>query len=257
MMEFTEQQLKRYSRNILVSQISVGGQKRISSGKIIVIGMGGLGSSAAFYCAAAGIGTLGIVDDDIVDISNLQRQIIHSTADIGIEKVESAKAKILALNPDVKVETFRQRVCPGNIRNIINGYDFVIDGTDNFKSKFLINDACVMEKIPFSHAGVLQFTGQTMTVLPGKSACYRCVFQAPPDENTIPSCSADGVLGAIAGIIGAIQATEALKHIAKAGQPLCDKILTFDALSMDIRTVEIQKRPNCPVCGQNSAISGL
>ena len=179
MIDLTEEQLERYSRHILLKDVGVEGQEKILSSKVMIIGAGGLGSPVALYLAAAGVGTLGIVDGDKVDLSNLQRQIIHFTTDIATPKVHSAAAKIAALNPEVKIHAIRENVFASNIREIIRGYGFVVDGTDNFAAKFLINDACVMEKIPYSHGGILRFTGQTMTILPGQSACYRCVFSAP------------------------------------------------------------------------------
>jgi adenylyltransferase/sulfurtransferase len=257
MIDFSEEQLQRYSRHILLKDVGIEGQERIVKSKVLIIGAGGLGAPAALYLAAAGVGTLGIVDGDTVDLSNLQRQIIHFTPDVGIPKVDSAAAKIGLLNPDVKVVTCQELLLAHNIREIIRGYDFVIDGTDNFAAKFLINDACVMEKTPFSHGGILRFTGQTMTIVPGLSACYRCVFAALPPKNVVPTCSQAGVLGAIAGMLGTIQAAEALKFVAKVGTPLIDRLLTFDALGMDFRKVVLHKNPNCPVCGENPSIRVL
>jgi molybdopterin/thiamine biosynthesis adenylyltransferase len=257
MIDFTEEQLKRYSRQILLKEIGVEGQERLLYSKILIIGVGGLGAPAALYLAAAGVGTLGIVDGDTVDLSNLQRQIIHFTKDVGIPKADSALAKISALNPDVKVKTYREVVLAHNVRDIIRGYDFVIDGTDNFAAKFLINDACIMEKIPFSHGGILRFTGQTMTVIPGRSACYRCVFTGPPPQNAVPTCSQAGILGAVAGMLGTIQAAEALKFVAKAGTLLTDRLLTFDALEMDFRKVVLHRQDNCHVCGKSPTIMEL
>jgi molybdopterin/thiamine biosynthesis adenylyltransferase len=257
MIDFTEEQLERYSRHILLKDIGVEGQERILSSKILIIGAGGLGAPAALYLAAAGVGALGIVDGDRVDLSNLQRQIIHFTTDVRSLKVQSAREKIAALNPDVKVNAIHELVLSHNIRDIISRYDFVIDGTDNFAAKFLINDACVMMGIPFSHGGILRFTGQTMTVVPRASACYRCVFSAPPPKNAVPTCSQAGVLGAIAGMLGTIQAAEALKFVVGVGKPLTDKLLTFDALDMTFRKISLRKRLNCPICGENPTIREL
>lgn len=257
MIDFTEEQLERYSRHILLKDVGIEGQERIMSSKVLIIGAGGLGAPVALYLAAAGVGTLGLVDGDVVDLSNLQRQIIHFTPDVGRAKVESAAAKIAALNPDVTVVTHHEFALAHNIRSIIHGYDFVVDGTDSFAAKFLINDACVMEKIPFSHGGILRFTGQTMTIVPGTTACYRCVFQAPPPKDAVPTCSQAGVLGAIAGMLGTIQAAEVLKWITKAGTPLYNSLLTFEALGMDFRKVPLHKRDNCPVCGNNPTITEL
>lgn len=257
MIDFTEDQLERYSRHILLENVGVEGQEKILQSKVRIIGAGGLGAPVALYLAAAGVGTITIVDGDKVELSNLQRQIIHFTKDISSPKVVSAAEKMTAINPDVKVNTIQEHVFAHNIRDIIRGADFVIDGTDNFAAKFLINDACVFESIPYSHGGILRFTGQTMTIIPGKSTCYRCVFTAPPPKNLIPTCSQAGVLGAIAGMLGTIQAAEALKFITGAGTLLTDKLLTFDALDMHFRNVKLHKRSGCEVCGSNPTIKEL
>jgi thiazole biosynthesis adenylyltransferase ThiF len=256
-MNFTENQLQRYSRHIILKDVGVEGQEKIMNAKVLIIGVGGLGAPAALYLAAAGVGIIGIVDADNVDISNLQRQIIHFTPDIGKPKVVSAVEKINRLNPDVQVNAYQELVTAANIKDIIKNYDFVIDGTDNFPAKFLINDACVMLGIPFSHGGILRFNGQAMTIVPGKSACYRCVFQAPPPKNAVPTCSQAGILGAIAGMLGTIQATEALKFITKTGDLLTNTLLTFDAKTMDFRKVKISRNPKCAICGQNPTIKEL
>jgi molybdopterin/thiamine biosynthesis adenylyltransferase len=251
MTDFTDEQLERYSRHILLKDIGIEGQVRILESKVLIIGAGGLGAPIALYLAAAGVGTIGI------DLSNLQRQVIHFTNDIGTPKVNSAAAKMKAINPDITVKTYHQFVASDSVREIIRGYDFVIDGTDNFAAKFLINDACVLEKIPYSHGGILRFNGQTMTVNPGVSACYRCVFNAPPPKGAVPTCSQAGVLGAIAGMLGTIQAAEALKFVAKVGVPLYNKLLSFDALDMQFRTVPLKRRASCPVCGTHPTIIEL
>jgi molybdopterin-synthase adenylyltransferase len=252
---FTEERLERYSRNIILKEIGVEGQERFHNGRVLIIGMGGLGSPAALYLAAAGVGAIGVADADVVDLSNLQRQVIHRTADLGRVKVESAAEKIRAINPDVVVQTYHAFVSAENINELIAGYDFVIDAVDNFPAKFLINDACVLAGIPFSHGGVLRFQGQTMTVLPGRSACYRCVFDKLPPKNAVPTCSQAGVLGAIAGMLGTIQAVEALKYIAGAGQSLADSLLTFDALTMNFRKLHLRRNPLCPLCGEHPTIT--
>ncbi|MEI8172683.1 MAG: molybdopterin-synthase adenylyltransferase MoeB [Deltaproteobacteria bacterium] len=252
-----EDQIERYSRNIILKEIGGKGQKRLLRSKILIIGAGGLGSPAALYLAAAGAGTIGIADGDRVDLSNLQRQVIHFTDDVGIFKADSAKEKINRLNPDVKVMIHREMVFASNIREIMADYDFIIDGTDNFPAKFLINDACVLIGKPYSHAGILRFNGQTITVLPGKSACYRCLFVAPPPAGAVPTCSEAGVLGGMAGVIGAIQAVEALKYVLGLGEPLTDRLLVFEALSMRFREVKVKKNPACPVCGENPTITSL
>ena len=256
-MDFTEEQLERYSRHILLSDVGIEGQEKILNSKVLIIGVGGLGAPVALYLAAAGVGTLGLVDGDVVDMSNLQRQVIHFTPDVNKPKVLSAKEKIAHINPDVKVVTYQERVFASNITHIIKDYDFVIDGTDNFPAKFLINDACVFEKKPFSHGGILRFDGQTITSIPGETACYRCIFDAPPPKDAVPTCSQAGVLGAIAGMLGTIQAAEALKYIIGKGDLITNRLLIFNALKMDFRNVKVKKNVNCPVCGDNPRITTL
>ena len=255
-MNFSEEQLERYSRHILLKDIGLEGQQKIRDGKVLIVGTGGLGSPAALYLAAAGVGTIGIVDADTVELSNLQRQVIHTTPDIGKPKVLSAQEKIAAMNPEVEVVTYQKRLTAANVPEIFGdrAYDFVIDGTDNFPSKFLINDACVLAKKPFSHGGILYFDGQTMTCAPGH-ACYRCIFETPPPFNSVPSCAEAGVLGAVAGMLGTIQAAEALKYLLGKGQLLTDRLLIFNALNMYFRTVSLKRNPNCPVCGDNPTIT--
>ncbi|NOX64867.1 MAG: HesA/MoeB/ThiF family protein [Chlorobi bacterium] len=257
MIDFTEEQLERYSRHIILSDVGIEGQEKIMHGKVLIVGAGGLGSPVALYLAAAGVGTIGIIDGDVVDLTNLQRQIIHFTKDLNKPKVESAKEKMLEINPDISVKTYKKLATAENIIDIINDYDFVIDGTDNFSAKFLINDACVIAGKPFSHGGILRFDGQTLTVIPGETACYRCVFHAPPPENAVPSCSQAGVLGSIAGMLGTIQATEALKYFTGIGDLITNRLLSFDAKSMNFRNVRFKKNPKCTVCGDNPKITSL
>lgn len=252
-MDFTQEEIERYSRHILLNEIGVEGQSRIRESKVLVIGTGGLGSPAAYYLAAAGVGALGIIDSDTVELSNLQRQILHATPDLGRDKVQSAKAKLLALNPEVEIRALKERVTAANIRDLIRGYDFVVDGTDNFPAKFLINDACVLEGIPFSHGAVLRMAGQTMTVKPGVTACYRCVFREPPPDGMVPNSAQVGILGAVAGMLGTIQAAEAIKVVAGAGTPLYDTLLVFDAEEMDFRKVRLTRKAACPVCGSGKS----
>jgi len=256
-MPLTEQQIERYSRHIILEEIGGTGQEKLLASKVLIVGAGGLGSPAALYLAACGVGTIGIIDGDKVDLANLQRQVIHNTCDIGVEKVKSAENKIRQINPDVDVKTYHQSARADNIRDIIGEYDFVIDATDNFAAKFLINDACYFEKIPFSHAGILKFQGQLMTVIAGQTACYRCVFNAPPPAAVAPSCSHAGVLGVLPGVIGTLQATEAIKYLLGLGKLLTDKLLTYDALTMEFRVVKVSRNPNCPLCGQNPKITEL
>ncbi len=256
-MELTDHQIERYSRHIILEEIGGVGQEKLLSSKVLIVGAGGLGSPAALYLAAAGVGTIGIIDADKVDLTNLQRQIIHHTNDVGVEKVKSAANKIREINPDVTVKTYNQLAMADNARDIIREYDFVIDGTDNFGAKFLINDACYFEEIPFSHAGILKFYGQLITVLPGKTTCYRCIFNAPPPVGIVPSCSQAGVLGVLAGVIGSLQATETIKYLLGLGELLTGKLLTYDALEMNFRTVKLNRNPNCPLCGENPKITEL
>ncbi|MBF0217095.1 MAG: molybdopterin-synthase adenylyltransferase MoeB [Candidatus Omnitrophica bacterium] len=255
-MDLTEDQLERYSRHIILKDIGVEGQSKILEFKVLIIGLGGLGAPAALYLAAAGVGTIGIADGDTVDLSNLQRQVIHFTADVGKRKVISAMEKMKAINPDTNVVVYDEKLVAANIAGVIKDYDFIIDGTDNFPAKFLINDACVMGKKPFSHGGILRFEGQTVTYLPGHT-CYRCVFTGPPPKSSVPSCSEAGVLGAIAGMLGTIQAAEAIKYAAGVGRLLVDRMLVFDALKMDFRTVPLSRNPRCPLCGENPSIREL
>ncbi len=245
----SEQQLERYHRHVILEEIGGARQEKILRARVLVIGAGGLGSPALFHLAAAGVGTLGIVDSDRVELSNLQRQIIHFTADIGREKAASARDKITALNPEVKVKPYPVLLEADNAREIIREYDFVIDGTDNFPAKFLVNDACVTEQKPFSHAGIMKFSGQAMTWRPG-TACYRCVFRKPPPPDTVPGCRQAGVLGVVPGLLGTIQAAEALRFIIGRGRLLTNRLLTVDALNMEFREVKVRPATNCPACGR-------
>ncbi len=254
---FTDDQIERYSRHIILREVGGKGQRRLLEGRVLIVGAGGLGSPAALYLAAAGVGTIGIADPDVVDLSNLQRQVIHHTPDVGRPKVESAREKIVAINPDVTVNAHHTRLTADNIAGIVDGYDFVIDGTDNFVAKFLINDACVMAGKTYSHGGILQFVGQTMTVRPGASACYRCLVSSPPPPGAIPSCAEAGVIGVLPGVIGTIQASEAVKYLLGVGELLADRMLIYDALENEFSKVAIRKNPRCPLCGENPTLTGL
>lgn len=256
MYDFSEEEIKRYSRHILLADVGVEGQEKIRNAKVLIVGAGGLGAPVALYLAAAGVGTIGIVDADVVDISNLQRQVIHFSDDIGRPKVLSAKEKINRINPNVNVVTNQEFLFADNALDIIKDYDFIVDGTDNFPVKFLINDACVMAQKPFSHGGILRFEGQTFTHTPG-TACYRCLFGAPPPPGAVPTCSQAGVLGAIAGMLGTIQAAETLKYFTGVGSLLTNQLLTFNAKTMDFRKVKTSKRAKCPVCGSEPTITTL
>lgn len=257
---FNDEQIERYSRHIILSQVGVEGQEKLLNSKVLIIGTGGLGAPAAMYLAAAGVGTIGLVDADVVDLSNLQRQIIHTTDNIGKEKVQSGRETIGRINPDVKVKTYKEFVTSENITRIIQDedYDFIIDGTDNFPAKFLINDACVLNKKPFSHAGIIGFKGQLTTYVPEENAtCYRCIFQDPPPKGAVPSCREAGVLGVMGGVIGTLQATEALKYILGIGETLNGYLLTFDALTMEFRKFKVNHNKKCKVCGDEPQIKEL
>lgn len=254
----SNEQLERYSRHIILKEIGVKGQKKLLNAKVLIIGAGGLGAPAAMYLAAAGVGTIGIADPDEVDLSNLQRQIIHSTEDLGKAKVLSAKETMNRMNPDVQVNTYSIFVSAENIMDLIKDYDFIIDGTDNFPAKFLINDACVMAGKPFSHAGIIRFKGQLMTYVPGMSPCYRCVFKNPPPKDAVPTCKQAGVIGAMGGVIGSLQAMEAIKYITGVGDLLTGYMLTFDAIKMDFRKIRLPKADgSCAVCGTHPTITEL
>jgi len=255
--KLTEDQITRYSRHILLKEVGGKGQQKLLKGRVLIIGAGGLGAPIALYLAAAGVGTIGIADADEVDISNLQRQVIHFTPDVGKPKVLSAKEKMLAINPELNVITYQTWVTADNIAEMIKDYDFVIDGTDNFAAKFLINDACVLGGKPYSHGGILQFDGQTMTITPGESACYRCIFPEPPPKDAIPSCSQAGVIGVLPGVLGTLQATEAIKYLLGKGDLLSSRLLTYSALRMRFREIPVKKNPKCPICGENPTITEL
>ena len=256
-MSLREDQIERYSRQILLPNIGGKGQEKLLNSKVLIIGAGGLGSPCALYLAAAGVGKLGIVDSDKVELNNLQRQILHSTKDIGKAKVESARDKINALNEDVKVITYNLRLTSENILDIIKDYDIVVDGSDNFPTRYLVNDACVLSKKPLVHGGIFRFDGQVITIMPGESACYRCLFASPPPPGLVPSCQEAGILGVVAGVIGLIQTNEVLKYILGIGQLLTNKLLVFNALDSFFRQVKVPKDPNCPVCGENPSVTKL
>lgn len=253
----TEEQIQRYSRHIILKDVGGKGQQKLLDGKVLIIGAGGLGAPIVLYLAAAGVGTIGIADADVVDITNLQRQVIHFTPDVGKPKVESAAEKMRAINPDVTVNTYQEWVSAANIAELIAGYDFVIDGTDNFAAKFLINDACILGGKAYSHGGILQFDGQTITILPRESACYRCIFPAPPPKDAIPTCSQAGVIGVLPAVIGSLQATEAIKFLLGKGELLTNRLLTYNALQMKFREITIRRSVRCPVCGDNPTVTEL
>jgi len=256
-LDFTEEQIIRYSRQIVLPEVGGTGQKKINEGRVLIAGAGGLGSPAAFYLAAAGVGTIGIIDYDVVDISNLQRQILHTTKDIGRPKVDSAREKLISLNPECNVVSYRERLTTNNINEFIKDYDVIVDGVDNFPTRFMVNDACVMAGKVFIHGGVLGFVGQTFTVVPGKGPCLRCILREPPPPGSVPSCSEAGVLGVLAGIIGVIQATEVLKYLLGKGDLLVGRLIAYNALEMKFKEIQVKKDPDCPVCGDNPVITGV
>ena len=251
-------ELERYHRNALVPQVGLVGQQRIRASRVLLIGAGGLGAPAALYLAAAGVGTIGLIDDDDVDVSNLQRQVIHATAAVGRPKVDSAAEAIRALNPDIEVVAHRTRLTADNARDLLGGWDVVIDGTDNFPTRYLVNDAAVMLGLPLVHGAVLGFNGQVGGFDARRGPCYRCLHPAPPPAGSVPSCAEAGVLGVLPGIIGTMQAAEALKLVIGGGQPLLGRLAMLDAWGgAHLREIPVAKNPDCPVCGKNPSITGL
>jgi adenylyltransferase/sulfurtransferase len=257
MTEFTDEQIERYSRHIMLPEVGGVGQIKMLEAKVLLIGAGGLGSPAAYYLAAAGIGNLGIVDFDVVDMSNLQRQIIHSTERIGMLKTESAKKTIEALNPDVKVTLYNEKLSSENIRRIFEGYDYILDGTDNFPTRYLINDACVMMNKTNIHGSIFRFEGQATVFKPKEGPCYRCLYPEPPPPGLVPNCQEGGVLGVLAGVIGNLQVVETLKMILGKGEPLIGTLLIYDALNTQFRRLKLKRDPNCPVCSDKPTITEL
>ncbi|HEY4827437.1 MAG TPA: molybdopterin-synthase adenylyltransferase MoeB [Solirubrobacteraceae bacterium] len=246
----TAEQRERYSRHLLLPEVGPEGQQKLLDAKVLLLGAGGLGSPAALYLAAAGVGTLGIVDNDEVDLSNLQRQVIHSSERIGVPKVDSAEQTINALNPDVNVQKYPVRLGPDNIVEIISGYDIVVDGLDNFPTRYLLNDASVRLGIPVVSAAILGFEGQLSVFKPYDGPCYRCLFPVPPPAELAPSCGANGVLGVLPGTMGLLQATEVIKLILDEGEPLIGRLLMYDALAARVTEVKVRRDPNCPICSR-------
>jgi molybdopterin/thiamine biosynthesis adenylyltransferase/rhodanese-related sulfurtransferase len=251
-----ETKRRRYSRHLLIPEVGEEGQLKLLQSRVLLIGAGGLGSPASLYLAAAGVGTIGIVDDDVVDESNLQRQIVHSTERLGESKAESAKRTIEALNPDVAVKVFRERLTSENADRILGeGWDVIVDGADNFPTRYLLNDASVWHKIPVVHGSIYRFEGQTTVFKPFEGPCYRCLFPQPPPPELAPSCAEGGVLGVLPGIIGSLQANEALKLALEIGEPLVGRLLMFDALEAAFTEISLRRDPECPVCGENPTIT--
>lgn len=255
----TQDECERYSRQMLLAGVGEAGQQRLLSANVLIVGAGGLGSPAAMYLAASGVGEIGIVDDDAIDLSNLQRQIAHRTADIGRKKADSMAGTLAALNPAVRLHVYHERAAADNIEGIVRDrdYDFVLDCTDNFPAKFLLNDTCVRLDTPFSHAAITGFHGQIMTVVPKKGPCYRCIFEDVPEEGAVPTARDVGVLGAAVGVLGALQAAEAVKYLLGIGDLLVGRLLTVDVLTMKFRTVDLPKSNRlCPACGKASGAHG-
>ena len=255
-MVLTPDQVNRYSRHIIMGDVGSKGQRNLLGAKALIVGAGGLGSPSAIYLALAGVGTIGIVDFDVVEISNLQRQILHHTSDIGRPKLESARDNINSYNPDTNVVLHEVRLESHNAREIISQYDLVINGADNFATRYLVNDACYLEGKPLVDGSILIFDGQATLFLPGQS-CYRCLFPEPPPPGLVPNCAEAGVLGALTGLVGSIQATEALKLILGIGESLVSRLLLIDALSMSFREVRLKRNPSCPLCGDNPTVTEL
>lgn len=253
----SNEEILRYSRHIIIPEVGMAGQEKLKAASVLIIGAGGLGSPVGLYLAAAGVGRLGIVDFDNVDETNLQRQIIHSTKDVGRSKLESAKEKIEAINQNVKVETYETRLTSENAFDIISEYDLVVDGTDNFPTRYLINDSCVFLNKPFVYGSILRFDGQVTVFNPRKGPCYRCLYPTPPPPELIPNCAEAGVLGILPGIIGSLQALEAIKLIIGKGNSLVGRLLLFDALKLKFEELNFRKDPDCPICGVNPTIHEL
>ena len=255
--ELSAHERQRYSRHILLPEIGEAGQSRLKAARVLCVGAGGLGSPALLYLAAAGVGTLGLIDFDAVEFSNLQRQIVHDTASVGRSKVESARARVAALNPDVRVETFDALFSVANAKTLVQAFDLVVDGTDNFPARYLVNDACVLYGKPNVWGSIFRFEGQAAVFAAPAGPCYRCLHPQPPPADLIPNCAEAGVLGVLPGIIGTIQATEAIKLVLGLGEPLAGKLLVFDALKMRFRELRLPKDPDCPLCGTRPTITEL
>ena len=253
---FTTEQLKRYQRHIIMPQVGGIGQRKLLDSKVLLLGAGGLGSPTALYLAAAGVGELGIVDFDVVDLSNLQRQILHDTDDVGRPKVVSAQETLNDINPDIRVNPINERLSSENIMEILADYDIVVDGSDNFSTRYLVNDAAYLSNTTLVHGSIFLFEGQASVFEPGEG-CYRCLYPTPPPPGMVPSCAEAGVFGVLPGIIGSIMAVETIKIVLGIGEPLVNKLLLFDALSMEFRTVKLRRDKNCPLCGDDPSVTEL
>ena len=255
--QLTNDEIKRYSRHLIMPEVGMDGQRRLKGGSVLCVGAGGLGSPAAMYLAAAGVGTIGIVDFDVVDFSNLQRQIIHGTPDVGRSKLASAKDRLQAINPHVEVKTYETMLSSENALELFEPYDVILDGTDNFPTRYLTNDACVLTGKPNAYGSIFRFEGQASVFATKDGPCYRCLYPEPPPPGLVPSCAEGGVLGVLPGIIGVIQATEAIKLITGIGEPLVGRFLIYDALKMKFRELKLRKNPDCPVCGTHPTVTKL
>lgn len=247
----------RYARHLIMPEVAMGGQARLRAARVLCIGAGGLGSPLALYLAAAGIGTIGLVDFDVVDVSNLQRQILHTTADVGRPKIDSAEDKLKALNPDLVVDRYELPINSENALDLFAGYDVIVDGTDNFPTRYLVNDACVLLGKPNVYGSIFRFDGQASVFFPPHGPCYRCLYPEPPPPDLVPNCAEGGVLGILPGAIGVIQATETVKLILGAGRPLIGRLMLYDALDMTFRELKVRKNPKCPICGPDPSITAL
>ena len=255
--ELSNDEIARYSRHLIMPEVALDGQKKLKAAKVLTVGTGGLGSPLALYLAAAGIGTIGIVDFDVVDESNLQRQIIHGTSDVGRPKVESARDKIKDINPNVEVRVHEEALTSENALEIFADYDVIVDGTDNFPTRYLVNDACVLLGKPNVYGSIFRFEGQASVFWAEEGPCYRCLYPEPPPPGLVPSCAEGGVLGILPGAIGVVQATEAVKLILGIGEPLIARLMLYDALGMSFREMKLRKDPNCPICGENPTVTEL
>src|ERR1700758_4685025 len=255
--ELSNDEIKRYSRHLIMPEVGVDGQRKLKAGSVLCIGAGGLGSPAAMYLAAAGVGRIGIVDFDVVDFSNLQRQIIHGTPDVGRSKLASAKDRLHAINPHVEIETYEEALSSANALKLFEPYDVILDGTDNFPTRYLTNDACVLLGKPNAYGSIFRFEGQASVFGTKEGPCYRCLYPEPPPPGLVPSCAEGGVLGILPGLVGVIQATETIKLILGIGEPLIGRLLLVDALGMSFRTLKLRKNPDCPMCGPNRSITEL
>ena len=256
-LELSNDEIARYSRHLIMPEVALDGQKKLKAAKVLTVGTGGLGSPLALYLAAAGIGTIGIVDFDVVDESNLQRQIIHGTSDVGRPKVESARDKILDINPNVEVVVHEEALTSENALEIFADYDVIVDGTDNFPTRYLVNDACVLLGKPNVYGSIFRFEGQASVFWAEEGPCYRCLYPEPPPPGLVPSCAEGGVLGILPGAIGVVQATEAVKLILGIGEPLIGRLMLYDALGMSFREMKLRKDPGCPICGENPTVTEL